>query len=481
MKQSILKLEENCWRIKEVDHLAILFDGHNYYQAFFDVAKQAKHSILIAGWEVDARMGLGRVGRGYPDNLRDYFNELAKKRKKLQIRILSWKPAFFLAFGRERFTRSKWNLKTISRITYSNDKLPYMFSSFHEKMILIDNCCAFLGGMDLSKKRWDTCDHDPVSNLRIDGLGKPYQPVHDIQFVMTGEIIASLRELVEKRIKSSSGLKAEKLSDIWPTTHSPQMRKTSLAISRTDPFDNIYEIEKLYKDAIQSAKNLVFIENQYLTHQEILGPLCGKLSDPHGPEVIIILPFSYQGTFERAIYVAGRNKILKKLKAADKYHRLGVYYPGIPNKNPLHFIKVHSKLMIVDDNFLTLGSANLNYRSMLVDSEINLSLEAKGEMETREFITQNVNHLLAEHLHIDPSELRDKYHKFGKWIPAINNFKGKNVKTLKDLPIKDLTTMEKLASLITPFVDIKYAVPKWILLLPIIPLLFWALYEYSKI
>lgn len=481
MKQSILNLKENCWRIKEVDHLAILFDGNDYYQAFFDVAKQAKHSILISGWEVDARMGLGRVGKGYPDNLRDYFNDLAKKRESLKIWILSWKPAFFLAFGRERFAKSRWNFKTLSRITYSNDKLPYLFSSFHEKMILIDNCCAFLGGMDLTKKRWDTSDHDPVSNLRIDGLGKTYQPVHDIQFVMTGEIIASLRELVERRIKSSSGLKEERLSDIWPTTHSPQMRKTSLAISRTDPFENVYEIEKLYKDAIRSAEKLVFIENQYLTHQEIMDILSERLSDPNGPEVIIILPFSYQGTFERAIYVNGRNKIIKKLKVHDKFNRLGVYYPGIPNKNPLHFIKVHSKLMIVDDTFLTLGSANLNYRSMLVDSEINLSLESKEELESREFITQNVIHLLAEHLHIDSSELRKEYERTGKFITVINEFKGKQVKTLKELPLKELTFIERLACLITPFVDIKYAVPKWLLLLPLIPLMFWALYEYSKV
>jgi phosphatidylserine/phosphatidylglycerophosphate/cardiolipin synthase-like enzyme len=39
-------------------------------------------------------------------------------------------------------------------------------------------------------------------------------------------------------------------------------------------------------------------------------------------------------------------------------------------------IYIHSKLMIVDDLFITLGSANLNHRSMAVDSEINISVNA---------------------------------------------------------------------------------------------------------
>ena len=38
-------------------------------------------------------------------------------------------------------------------------------------------------------------------------------------------------------------------------------------------------------------------------------------------------------------------------------------------------IYIHSKLMIVDDVYLTLGSANLNVRSMVADSELNLCME----------------------------------------------------------------------------------------------------------
>lgn len=460
MKQSILKLERNCWRIKEADHLAILYDGHNYYEAFFDVTKQAKYSILIAGWEVDSRIGLSRINRTFPDSLREYFNSLAKKKNNLKIKILSWKPASFLAFGRERFARSKWTLRTLSRVSYINDKLPYLFSSFHEKMILVDNCCAFIGGMDLTKRRWDTSDHEPENPLRIDGIGKHYQPVHDIQFVLTGEIIGSLRELVEKRLQSNSGLKLEKSSSVWPATHSPQVRNIPSAISRTDPKESIYEIEQLYFDAIATAKDFILIENQYFTHLEVADEICKKLMEADGPEVILIMPFSFQGVFEKAIYINGRNEVMRRMKKADRYHRFKVYYPGIPNKDPDKFIKVHSKLMIIDNVFLTLGSANLNYRSMLVDSEINLSIETQKQDKLSDFISQNVIHLLSEHLHIKSEEFERVYKEKARLLPVIDFFKDKNVKTLKELPELKLSILEKIICLLTPFIDIKYAISK---------------------
>jgi phospholipase D1/2 len=48
---------------------------------------------------------------------------------------------------------------------------------------------------------------------------------------------------------------------------------------------------------------------------------------------------------------------------------------GLDAKNQMAYreIYIHSKLMLIDDVFVTLGSANLNQRSMSVDSEINIA------------------------------------------------------------------------------------------------------------
>jgi len=67
---------------------------------------------------------------------------------------------------------------------------------------------------------------------------------------------------------------------------------------------------------------------------------------------------------------------------------------------------VHSKLMIVDDDFLTVGSANLNRRSMSVDTEANLAIEADTAPD-RQTIASLRDRLLGEHLGIEPEAVPD--------------------------------------------------------------------------
>src|SRR5690606_21369415 len=123
--------------------------------------------------------------------------------------------------------------------------------------------------------------------------------------------------------------------------------------------------------------------------KEITALLCKRLEEKDGPEVIVILPFSYRGLFEKAIYTNSRNAALQKLKKADIYGRFIMAYPG-HQKVSSEFIVVHSKFLAVDNHFLNLGSANLNHRSMRVDGEVSLSLEAKGEKKIKDFIEDNV-------------------------------------------------------------------------------------------
>jgi hypothetical protein len=59
---------------------------------------------------------------------------------------------------------------------------------------------------------------------------------------------------------------------------------------------------------------------------------------------------------------------------------------------------VHSKLMIVDDQFLTVGSANLTNRSMGVDTELNLTVQTDDPDSALAVSIRSVRaNLLAEH------------------------------------------------------------------------------------
>ena len=76
-----------------------------------------------------------------------------------------------------------------------------------------------------------------------------------------------------------------------------------------------------------------------------------------------------------------RSKLVERLRAADVEGRFNVYYPEMPGLAEGTCIDVHSKMMAVDDEWLRIGSANINNRSMGVDTECDLAIEAGGRAE----------------------------------------------------------------------------------------------------
>lgn len=461
MKKNILQINRNCWRVSEIDKLSLLIDSQNYYKAFMEVGKRAKSSLHIAGWEIDGRMIIDPVYSSTSLSLREYINQLSKN--LVNVYLLSWKAPFYLRFGRERFTALKWKIKTNSKVQYKNSHSPFFFGSYHEKIAIFDRKCAFLGGIDLAKKRWDTPHHERESPLRSDCNGKAYNPIHDVQFVLTGKIIEDLEGFIQKRLDINifeSQQSDQTTDDLWPETFIPEVMSTQGGLSRTIAESNILEIEKLYIDAIRSAQKFILIENQYLSHRMIIEEIGKRLEENNGPEVIIILPFYYRGWSESAIYLSERNRAIKKLKKIDVGKKLRFLYPYIPSNNEDIFIVVHSKYMIIDNTFMTMGSANLNFRSMRVDSEINLSLEVKGNDGTKEFIESSVFKILSEHLDISADDFKNKYFKLNSLLQTIEAFQNTKAKTLKEIPIFKTTLLQKFLLFLYPFIDIRKAIPK---------------------
>lgn len=446
--------------MREIDQLSLLIDSQDYYQAFVEVGSKATSSLHVAGWEIDGRMILNPLCPNKPINLRQYLNQLAANLH--EINLFSWKAPMYLLFGRERFSYLKWKLKTSKKIKFTHNRFPYFFGSYHEKIAIFDHQCAFIGGIDLAKKRWDTQDHNCQNQLRKDWNGQGYNPIHDVQFVLTGEIVQDLEEFVQKRSASNlyiSQQSGQISAPLWPDSYAPELKEIKAAISRTEVEKQIYEIESLYKDAIRCATDYILIENQYFSHHEIITEICHKLEEEVGPEIIIILPILYRGWFESSVYISERNKAIKKMRQADKHQRLRILYPHAPSDDEDNFIVVHSKTMIIDNVFLTMGSANLNFRSMRVDREINLSFEAGPETKIRNFITDKVCGLMAEHLDVSPEMFRQHFLKSKSLIGSIDLFKDKRKKTLREIPIIKSSLVDVLFFLY-PFVDLKKAVPK---------------------
>jgi len=158
----------------------------------------------------------------------------------------------------------------------------------------------------------------------------------------------------------------------------------------------VREIEALYLEAIASARHWIYLENQYFTSPVIGDALAMRLAEPDGPEVVVVCPARGGGRMDRLMMDHARNCLIHRLQVADQHGRFRAFAALAAGDVP---ITIHSKVMVVDDRLLRVGSANLNNRSLGFDTECDLAIDAGPEDgQTRRAIRGLLDRLLAEHV-----------------------------------------------------------------------------------
>jgi phospholipase D1/2 len=432
-QQRILAEGRNCWRIAQAQRAAFLIDGDAYFAAFVAAAEQAQESIFIIGWDVDSRVRLTSDGDGrmLPGELGHFLNALVSQRQRLHVYILNWDFSVLFALEREPLPMLKLGLRTHRRVHFRLDGNHPIGASHHQKIVVVDDAVAFVGGIDLAIRRWDRPDHCADDPRRVDPAGQPYPPVHDIQMAVDGQAAAALGELARERWRRATGQRIaaihEGKSDPWPRLLTPDVEHVAVAISRTQPAYNgnaeVREVEALYLDAIAAARRFIYIEAQYLTSTVFGTALATRLAESGGPEVLLILPRDGAGWLEQSTMTVLRARLLRQLRSADHYGRLRVYYPAIPQLGD-SCINVHSKVLVVDDNLVRIGSSNLSNRSMGLDTECDLSIEAAGDLRIQRTIAHFRQQLLGEHLGVPAEQVAATVATKPSLIAAVESLRG---------------------------------------------------------
>jgi uncharacterized membrane protein YdjX (TVP38/TMEM64 family) len=138
-------------------------------------------------------------------------------------------------------------------------------------------------------------------------------------------------------------------------------------------------------------------------------------------EAVIVTPRSYRGVLERAVMLTGRARFMWILHKAGVAGRVLVAAPRIHHAGELIDVSVHSKLLIVDDRYLRVGSANICNRSMGTDTECDLTLACEDDAVTRAAIAQARSRLIAEHCGTTIAEVEAAMAKIGSLIAAIKS------------------------------------------------------------
>lgn len=405
----LLKPGRNCWRIEHAHRFAMLVDADAYFRAVRQAICNARHSVFILSWDIDSRMLLvpGGANDGFPDPLGDFLHAVVATRPGLRAYVLNWDFAMLYALEREWLPVYKLDWRTHRRLAFRMDAKHPIGGSHHQKVVVIDDQVAFVGGLDLTRSRWDTPEHAQHEPLRRDPDGKEHAPFHDVQAMVDGDAARALGELARLRWTRATGKGAvtvcDDAHDPWPADVEPDLADIDIAISRTEPAfegrEGVHEVRQLHLDAIAAASRHLFFENQYFTSGMIADALAQRLREPDGPEVCIISPRTQSGWLEQATMGVLRARVHKRLKEADCHDRYRMYCPHVPGLND-QCLNVHSKVFAVDNDLFSVGSANLSSRSMATDTECNISFQAQGPQakRIRAAISRLRSRLLAEHL-----------------------------------------------------------------------------------
>lgn len=437
----------NCWRVEPATKLAVIIDADGYFRAARQAMLKAKKQILLIGWDFDARILLNHDDPpDHPEAPREvgaFISWLIARNPELNVHILRWDLGALKTIFRGKTFRTLLKWRFDEQVHLKLDSTHPTGASHHQKIVVIDDCVAFCGGIDMTLSRWDTRDHSDKCD-RTDPDGCDYMPWHDATTAIQGPAARALGELCRDRWHRAGGAPVaapEVDSECWPDCLTPDFTDTRVAIVRTQPemphSQPIHEIEQLYLDLIAKARRHIYAESQYFASRKIAEAMAKRLAEPDGPEIVVINPAQADGWLEQEAMDTARARLFQALKQQDPHGRLRLYHPVTSSGRPIY---VHAKILVIDDRVLRIGSSNFNNRSLGLDTECDVALTATDDA-TAHRIAAIRNSLIAEHLGLDTITVADSIARTGSLIATIETLRT-NGRRLVDYSVPDLAGVE---------------------------------------
>jgi phosphatidylserine/phosphatidylglycerophosphate/cardiolipin synthase-like enzyme len=367
--------------------LEILIDGAQALPAIAAAIEQAREFVYVTGWHVAPHFALERDGRQAALGVL-----LAEAAERLDVRVMVWAgaplPAFHPSRGEVEDAISTLTRRT--RIRCERDPREHPFHCHHEKTLVIDGELAFVGGIDMTDfggDRYDTSRHPARRQLGW----------HDAAASVRGPAVRDVYDHFALRWLELTGEPCATIAAPPPAgEHAVQVVRTvSDGMYERVPSGD-FRIVESYLRAIRGAREFIYLENQFLWSPEVVAVLASKLRDPPSDEfrIVVLLPARANNGQDDT---QGQLGVL--VSADDGHDRfLAATIRSLSNgrDDPLY---VHAKVGIVDDRWLTVGSANLNAHSLFNDTEMNVVTD------DRDLARATRLRLWSEHLEVDESAI----------------------------------------------------------------------------
>jgi len=391
------------------NHVEILIDGASFLPRLAEELSRARSHVHIAGWYVSTELALVRDG-----DRRVVLDLLAELARRVDVRMLLWAgaplPLFRPSRGDVRDLAER--LRGVG-VEVALDAKERPLHCHHEKLVVVDDRLATVGGIDLTGFCGD----------RYDSREHPWRPAlgwHDAAALVRGPVVSDVAEHFRLRWTEVTGQRL-------PAPATPEESGAhEVQLVQTIP-ETVYEavprgafrIFESYVRALRSAERLVYLESQFLWSSELVEILAEKLRWPPRDDfrIVAVLPSHPDSGVDDSRGQVGA--LADADDGAGRFLACSLYARHGSAREPIY---VHAKIGIVDDRWLTIGSANLNEHSLFNDTELNLiSCEPELARRTRE-------RLWAEHLEFpieevpgrEPADLVDE-----RWYPIAQEQLGR--------------------------------------------------------
>jgi hypothetical protein len=272
-------------------------------------------------------------------------------------------------------------------------------ASYHQKFFVIDGSVAYVGGMNLRRTDWDTSDHlvfEPrrmlfdatreereavASREELPDLG----PRKDYMVRIEGPAAQDVAEVFQERWAevlalgveySENATDFEVERDIAPVPGGVQAQVTA---TLPEPFWE-HAIAETWFNAVGRAERYIFIEDQYFRIPMLVDAIIERMTEVPGLRLIVVskpinewtdpgCEWTYR-TAQELMDLFPDRFALYQLRAFDYVVTWGID----ETESRFEDIDTHSKLLIVDDLFLSVGSANKNNRGIVYEGELNVAV-----------------------------------------------------------------------------------------------------------
>ena len=396
------------------NEVELLVDGEEGWAAVAEALEGARHQIHITTWMYQPTTELRRpdpfapIEARTPHTIHDMLEDRADA--GATVRLLVWDvPVLQLPEEARQAARdASTNFEVLEQenpaevAVFNPDGLgilnkifgTFKIGSYHQKTIVIDDTVGFAGGMNMKENDWDSHRHRLFEPRRArfgrsrnfrervrDLLAEAdHKPRHDFIARLEGPAVRHLAANFQERwnhVIADGGTQRGRWHatpvEGLPSPAATGQSQVQIVRTMPTPFEERGILDSHLR-AIGKARRLIFIDDQYFRSTLVSDAIANAVRRWRELKLVVVTNQFYADDFIEGGWARDCYERIASRRPDFVLYAIKTFAVDARGKRHLEHVDNHSKLMIVDDRFMSVGSCNINDRGFEYEGELNVAV-----------------------------------------------------------------------------------------------------------